>query len=147
MLDLTELKKGNEVIAGIPWKGGSVLRIKYLTRTEVEELRESCKEEVYEQHRRVERLNKDKLYRAICHAAVKGWEGIVVEGEPLEYSKESIDFLFDKYTGFDLFVYEAALEFYVIDAIRKMEAKKNFGNGSGPAVTTPESAVEPAGGR
>ena len=135
-LDIGSLKRDERVRASVPFHGGSTLVIQYLDRRDIERLRDRARETVYERHLPVERVNKDRFYRTVCQEAVKGWEDIVVDGEALSFNPGNIDFMFERYTGFDQFVYEVATEFLVVEAFRKAEAKKKSVTGSGPGKTT-----------
>jgi hypothetical protein len=128
MLDLSALRRGEEVIGELPFEGAK-LQIAYLRRTDIVKLREEATEEVYEQHLPVRKVNKDKLYRALCHKALKGWSDMMDDGKPLDFTADNIDFMFDNYTGFDEYVANAAQSYIIIEGFRLADAKKNLKSG------------------
>ena len=129
MLDLSALRRGEEVIATVPFDGGSKLDIKYMSREEVVRLREDATEEIYVNHLPQKKVNRDKFYRLLCHAALKGWHDIMVDAEPLEFTPDNIDFMFDKFTGFDEYVVKIAESWVTIEAYRLAESKKKLKSG------------------
>lgn len=128
MLDLSRLRNGEAVVGELPFEGGT-LNIEYLRRTDIVKLREEATEEVYKQHLPVDKVNKDKLYRALCHRALKGWSDIMEDGKPLDFTPDNINFMFDNYTGFDEFVANTAQSYITIEAFRMADAKKNLKSG------------------
>ena len=137
-LDLSALRKGEEVTATVPFDGGSNLTVAYISPKEIKEIREKCKEEVYEQYVLVNKVNRDKVYLAICHKALRGWTGIIIDGDEIPFSKENIEWLCDNYTGFYEFVVKIAESWVTIEAYRMAEAKKKLKPRSDTSPSTKE---------
>ena len=135
-IDVTALFKGEEITADLPY-AGAVITVKYLTRKEIEELRDSSMEKSFGKlHTETQTLNRDVFYKKVALAAIKGWSGFIFDDGELPCTPENIGRLFDTMTGLDNAIYELSTSFAAMQILQRANAAKKSKLTSGTEGTT-----------
>jgi hypothetical protein len=72
-----------------------------------------------------EDLDSSELSRLLGRAAVRGWRGITMEGQPYAYTPEHCDFLMSRWLEFATFVADAALDLGKLVEAQERGKEKN----------------------
>lgn len=135
-MDFKELLDGEEITAELPYAGGSIT-VRYLRRKEIAEIRNSCIKVTHgPRHEETREVDRDLVYLRVAQAAITGWTGFTVDGDPLPCTPENVQKLFDNLTGLDGAVYELSMSYVAMQILRRAEAAKKSRLTSGIEGTT-----------
>ncbi len=86
-------------------------------------------------HQPVETFDNLKFGELLGVEAIAGWDGLVVDGEPLPCTPENIKLLMRKWSDFAKFVSSVCTDLERLMDLEMENERKNFGNTSGQDPT------------
>ena len=109
----------------VPFLDGRVL-IRYVSREELLRLDREATEITWDRASQI-RKERDPVRADILlgRAAVKGWEGLTIDGIPYVHTEENCDFLMTRWVEFARFVNDTCVDLQVLVGAEKGEAEKN----------------------
>lgn len=123
-MELGNLTSDNLVCA-IPFGKDAEVTLKYLSRSDLQELRSKVTRREYRKGQIEEVMDAVEFNRALGRLAVKGWKGITVNGADFPYSPENADVLMARSYAFSEFVNDTVIDIARFTAEAEAAAKKN----------------------
>lgn len=132
-----EILKQDDFTARVPFVTGTIVELGYVSPEEVSRLSKKATVISWDsKHRQFEQFDPARFNQLLGRAAVRGWEGFTLKGEPYPYSPENCDFLMAKWHDFARFVNDMAVDVQRLVDAKEEEDSKNSGLTSGQEQTS-----------
>lgn len=124
-MDIQDLvEEGGNLEGWVTYKGSFEIKLRYIPKETLQDIRRKCTKLVYHKHQPVEDIDEDKLHEALIKY-ILDWRGLSRNGSDVGCTDENKLILLKKSYNFDEFIFQALTD---IETIRKSQLEFELKN-------------------